>query len=144
MLGIRDFRSFSTYLIHLRTSSHHQNPRCERFTLNPTELLEFRSTEVVRVASTARATTINRTTASLEAAKKADRERKLGTVKAYTCKLADQHEWTGESFFSKKEELRVKYNIDRKKCSQEIYWPKQLLRKYLLTFVHAKVKKYYL
>ena len=144
ILGIRDFQSFSTYLIHLRTSSHHQNPRCERFTLSPTELLEFRSTEVVRSTSTARKTTTNKTAISLEAARKTERDRKLGTVKAYTCKLADQHAWTVDSFSRSKEELRVKYSIDRKKCSQEIYWPKPLLHKYLLTFVQSKVKNYYL
>ena len=144
ILGIRDFQSFSTYLIHLRTSSHHQNPRCERFTLSPTELLEFRSTEVVRSTSTARKTTTNKTAISLEAARKTERGRKLGTVKAYTCKLADQHAWTVDSFSRSKEELRVKYSIDRKKCSQEIYWPKPLLHKYLLTFVHSEVKNYYL
>ena len=41
--GIRSFRSFSDYLIHLRTASHHLKPRCERFTLDPSELEEYNS-----------------------------------------------------------------------------------------------------
>jgi len=141
LLGVRSFRSFSDYLVHLRTASHHLKPRCERFTLDPGELEEYNSLVAPpQVPSMARASTRNQSTQLRFEAEKQKLRKKLGTVKAYTIQLSRREQWDENSFKQEKEELREKYKIDRKKsCIIEI--PKLVVLEYLNKITHPKARK---
>jgi len=141
LLGIRSFRSFSDYLIHLRTASHHLKPRCERFTLAPSELEEYNSLQAPpMVPSMARGCTREQSNQRRFDAEKHKLRKKLGTVKAYTIMLSKRHEWNEDSFKLEKDELRKNYKIDRKKsCNVEI--PKLVMLDYLNSITHPKARR---
>ena len=133
LLGVRNFRSFSDYLFHLRTAGHHQKPRCERFTLSPTELADHRSL-VIPMTSTSTRPSTQRRSVEVEFKRVSEKAAKtLGTIKMHSFKLAESHKWTTASFNLDKADLRVKYKIDRQKAGPQIALPKFELLNYLHT-----------
>ena len=139
LLGVRDFRSFSDYLVHLRTANHHLKPRCARFTLSPQELQTHRERSTTTIPTKSRPCTQRQSLKHVREEEERRASRKLGTVKSYTIELAERHGWNAESFVKTKEELRKKYEIDRKKAKPELNLPKHELQNYLKSLCNPKV-----
>ena len=134
LLGVRNFRSFSDYLFHLRTAGHHQKPRCERFTLNPAELSKHRSLTITPTAPTGTRPSTQRRSTEVEFKRTVEKaEKTLGTIKMHTVKIADAIEWTAASFELEKADLRAKYKIERQGAGPQVNLPKFELLNYLHT-----------
>ena len=66
-------------------------------------------------------------------------EKQIGTVKAYTLKLAISRDWTEADFKLGMHELRRVYEIDRKRPSIQHNLPKNELLHYLKTVSHNEI-----
>ena len=139
LLGVRDFRSFSDYLVHLRTANHHLEPRCARFTLSPQELQTHREASTTTIPTKSRPCTQSQSLKHVTEENRRRANKRLGTVKTYTVSLAERHGWNAESFTSTKEDLRKKYSIDRKKAKPEVNLPKFELQNYLKSLCNPLV-----
>ena len=135
ILGTGNLKSFSNYLVHLRTNKHFLRPTCKRFTLSPTELSDYRNvpTEHPVPARRTRISTIFQTQQNTEKHRKLNLEKRLGTVKAYTLNLADEMKWLTTDFELEKQQLRKKYEINRKVSRNEY----NLLKDQLLEFLKS-------
>ena len=92
LLGIRDFRSFSDYLVHLRTAGHHTNPRCARFTLSPQELQEHRNFQPGTSQPTRSRPSTQQQSAVIAGRREREKaEKKLGTLKMHSITVANSH-----------------------------------------------------
>ena len=132
--GHGSLKSFSNYLVHLRTANHFNNPTCKSFTLTPGEYAEFKSLQSVSTSKICtRNSTRLQTEASLTNKARLNLEKKLGVVKTFILRLAIERNWVEQDFRLGKTDLRRIYEVDRKIPSIQHNLPKHELLSYLKT-----------
>ena len=135
---LTSIQNFANYLMQLRSTKLVNSKKCERFTLNSAELAQLTDQYDPNKHSTStvkrREQTTEATTQSVTRKRNTRMAQKYGNIKAYLFELGTSRQWDNKAFKHTKCELRIQYNIPRKKVPNEIL---NLAKHKLLEFLNS-------